>query len=87
MDLVSRSGQIIRSMMDSGVKVKLTDRVDFIMLMEIFMMDIGKMIKPMDMDNILILMVLNTKAIGSTTNSMDKAWNLRPMAPSMKENT
>lgn len=59
MDLVSRSGQIIRSMMDSGVRVKLTDRVDFIMLMEIFMKETGLRIKQMAMERTHTQMVQN----------------------------
>jgi len=85
MDQVSRYGQIMPSMKESGGKTKQMEGASSGMLMEIYMRGSGRMIRLMDMVFIYMLMGHSMRDIGRMICRMDRAWSHGRMEVGMKE--
>ena len=64
MDMEPKFGLMVQSIKENGRRIKQMGRVNFGMLMVIFLRVSGRMIKPMVMEHTFMLMVLNMKGIG-----------------------
>jgi len=71
MEEVNKYGMMDQSMKDIGLIIKLTEKEDLSMLMEMCTMVNGKMIKLTDMELIFIWMELNMRDSGKKINNMD----------------
>lgn len=72
---------------DNGLTIRLKERVNLPMLMEIFMTDNGKKIKLLDMEFTFITMVQDIKVIGSMIINMVMVLRLGLMVVNMRETT
>ena len=64
MDMEPKFGQMAQSIRENGRRIKQMERVNFGMLMVIFLKVSGRMIKQMVMEHTFMLMALNMKGIG-----------------------
>ena len=86
MGKASKSGTTALNTKVTGSTIKLVEKVDLFMLMEMSIKAIGLKIKPMDRVSISIMMELLILENGRTINSMEKVCKLGLMERVMMDN-
>ena len=87
MVLVLKYGQMVQNMKVNGEIIKLMERGNFGMLMEMFMKEIGRMTRLTALAFIFTLMEPNMKEIGRMICKMDGELKVGQMVAGMKEAT